>query len=163
MVEKPGSTSPAAVRHVPDGYHALTTSLYIDGAAKALDFYAAAFGAIELYRLPMGDKIGHAEMQLGDTRFMLADEFPDMNILGPAKRGGPTAGLMLYVEDVDAAVARAVQAGARVERAIEDQFYGDRSGTVIDPFGHSWTLATHIEDVSPEEMQRRMAQVGDAK
>jgi PhnB protein len=148
----------APVRFVPDGYHVLTTSLYIDGAARALDFYSAAFGAIELFRLPMGDKIGHAEMQIGDTRFMLADEFPDMNILGPARRGGPTAGFMLYVEDVDAAFAKAVQAGAKVERALEDQFYGDRTGTVIDPFGHSWTLATHIEDVSPEEMERRMAQ-----
>jgi PhnB protein len=109
----------------------------------------------------MGDKIGHAEMRIGDTRFMLADEFPDMNILGPVRRGGPTAGLMLYVEDVDAAFARAIQAGARAERALEDQFYGDRTGTVIDPFGHSWTLATHIEDVSLEEMGRRMAQSGE--
>lgn len=148
------------MKYIPEGYHSLTPYLYVSDAARALDFYRSAFGATELFRLPMGEKIGHAEMQIGDSRFMLADEFPDMNTLGPAKRGGPTAGFMLYVEDADAAFARAVAAGATAEAAVKDQFYGDRSGTVIDPFGHKWSLATHIEDVDPEELQRRMAGMG---
>ena len=148
------------MKHIPEGYHSLTPYLYVSDAAKALDFYRSAFGATELFRLPMGEKIGHAEMQIGNSRFMLADEFPDMNTLGPARRGGTTAGFMLYVEDADAAFARAVAAGATAEAAVKDQFYGDRSGTVIDPFGHKWSLATHIEDVDPEELQRRMAGMG---
>jgi len=148
------------VKHIPEGYHSLTPYLYVSDAARALDFYRSAFGATELFRLPMGERIGHAEMQIGDSRFMLADEFPDMNTLGPARRGGPTAGFMLYVEDADAAFARAVAAGATVEAAVKDQFYGDRSGTVVDPFGHKWSLATHVEDVDPEELQRRMAELG---
>jgi len=148
------------LKHIPEGYHSLTPYLYVSDAAKALDFYRSAFGATELFRLPMGEKIGHAEMQIGDSRFMLADEFPDMNTLGPARRGGPTAGFMLYVEDADAAFAKAVAAGAIAEEAVKDQFYGDRSGAVIDPFGHKWSLATHIEDVDPEELQRRMAGLG---
>ena len=148
------------MKHIPEGYHSLTPYLYVSDAARALDFYRSAFGATELFRLPMGEGIGHAEMQIGDSRFMLADEFPDMNTLGPARRGGPTAGFMLYVEDADAAFARAVAAGATAEAAVKDQFYGYRSGTVIDPFGHKWSLATHIEDVDPEELQRRMAGMG---
>ena len=148
------------MKHIPEGYHSLTPYLYVSDAARALDFYRSAFGATELFRLPMGERIGHAEMQIGDSRFMLADEFPDMNTLGPARRGGPTAGFMLYVEDADAAFAKAVAAGATTEAAVKDQFYGDRSGTVTDPFGHKWSLATHIEDVDPEELQRRMAGMG---
>ena len=146
-----------AVKHIPDGYHTVTAYLTVDDAAKAIDFYADAFGAIELYRLPMGDMIGHAEVKIGDTHIMLSDEFADMNIKGPNARGGPTAAFMIYVEDADAGFARAIKAGATVDRAVETQFWGDRMGSVIDPFGHKWSLATHVEDVPPEEMQKRMA------
>ncbi|MEP6634858.1 MAG: VOC family protein [Luteimonas sp.] len=152
-----------AVKPIPDGYHSVTPYLYVDDAAKALDFYAKAFGASEIYRLPMGDKIGHAEMQLGDSRFMLADESPQMDSIGPRKRGGATAGFMLYVADVDAAFQRAISAGATSSRAPENQFYGDRTGTVIDPFGHKWSIGTHVEDVDPEEMNRRMAQWSESQ
>jgi PhnB protein len=113
-----------------------------------------ALGATEVMRLPMGDKIGHAEIKIGDSHVMLSDEWPDYGKLGPKTRGGSTCGLMVYLDDVDAAFARAVAAGATVEQPVQDQFYGDRSGSVTDPFGHSWTLATHIEDVAPDEMQR---------
>lgn len=142
----------------PDGYHTVTTYLIVDNAARALDFYRDAFGAQELYRLPMGDRIGHAEFRIGDTPLMIADEFPDMNALSPSTRGGPTSSFLIYVEDADAAYARAVKAGATADRPVKNEFWGDRIGTVIDPFGHKWSLATHVEDVSPEEMQRRMAE-----
>ena len=104
----------------------------------------------------MGGKIGHAEIKIGDSHVMLSDEWPDMDIRGPKSRGGATSSLMVYVEDVDAAFARAVAAGATIDRPVEDQFYGDRNGSIVDPFGHRWTLSTHVEDVSEEEMQRRM-------
>lgn len=145
-----------AVNYIPDGYHTVTAYLMVDDAAKALDFYQAAFGAEELFRLPMGDKIGHAEIMIGDTHLMLADEFPEMGALGPNKRGGPTASFMIYVPDADAAYEKAVKAGAKADRPLKDEFWGDRIGTVIDPFGHKWSLATHLEEVPPEEMQRRM-------
>lgn len=147
-----------AVNYIPDGYHTVTAYLMVDDAAKALDFYREAFGAEELYRLPMGDKIGHAEIMIGDTHLMLADEFPDMNALGPNKRGGATASFMIYVPDADAAYDRAVKAGAKADRPLKNEFWGDRIGTVIDPFGHKWSLATHLEEVAPEEMQKRMAE-----
>jgi PhnB protein len=147
-----------AVNPIPDGYHSVTAYLTVDNAAKAIDFYRDAFGATELYRLPMGDMIGHAEVQIGDTRIMLSDEFAEMNIRGPNARGGPTAAFMIYVEDADAAFAKAIKAGAKEDRAVENQFWGDRMGSVFDPFGHKWSLATHVEDVPPEEMQRRMAE-----
>ena len=147
-----------AVNYIPDGYHTVTAYLMVDDAAKALDFYRDAFGAEELFRLPMGDKIGHAEIMIGDTHLMLADEFPDMGALGPNSRGGPTASFMIYVPDADAAYDRAVKAGARADRPLKNEFWGDRIGTVIDPFGHKWSLATHVEEVPPEEMQRRMAE-----
>jgi PhnB protein len=105
----------------------------------------------------MGDKIGHAEIMIGDSHVMLSDEWPDYGKLGPKKRGGATAGMMIYLDDVDAAFDRAVAAGGKIEQPVQDQFYGDRSGSFTDPFGHSWTVATHVEDVEPEEMQRRMA------
>jgi PhnB protein len=145
-----------AVKPTPEGYHTLTPYLIVKGAAPALDFYAKALGATELYRLadPSG-KVGHAEMKIGDSHFMLADEFPDMGAVGPQAGGGHSVSFLLYVPNVDAAFARAVAAGAKAVRPVQDQFYGDRSGTVQDPFGHQWTLATHIEDVAPEEMQRR--------
>ena len=145
-----------AVNYIPDGYHTVTSYLMVDDAAKALDFYRDAFGATELFRLPMGDKIGHAEIMIGDTHLMLADEFPDMGALGPNSRGGPTASFMIYVPDADAAYDKAVKAGAKADRPLKDEFWGDRIGTVIDPFGHKWSLATHVEEVGPEEMQRRM-------
>ena len=141
---------------IPPGYHSVTPYLLVDGAAEAIRFYQAAFGAEEVLRMPMGDKIAHAEILIGDSHVMISDEWPDMGLLGPAKRGGATASLMIYLADVDAAFARALDAGARQERPPEDQFWGDRMGTLIDPFGHRWTLATHIEDVSGEEMERRM-------
>lgn len=146
----------AKVNHVPDGYHTVTAYLTVDDAAKAIDFYKAAFGAVELFRLPMGDRIGHAEVKIGDTTIMLSDEFADMNIRGPKARGGPTAAFMIYVADADAAHAKAIKAGATPDRAVESQFWGDRMGSVFDPFGHKWSLATHVEDVPAEEMQRRM-------
>ncbi|HWT12449.1 MAG TPA: VOC family protein [Allosphingosinicella sp.] len=147
-----------AVRHIPEGYHSVTPYLIVDGAAEAIRFYAAAFGATEVLRMAMGeDKIAHAEIKIGDSHVMLADEFPDMGLLGPRKRGGATASLMIYVEDVDSEFAKALAAGASEERAPADQFWGDRMGTLVDPFGHRWTLATHIEDVSDEEMGRRAA------
>lgn len=142
----------------PEGYHSVTPYLIADGAARALDFYRDAFGAQELFRLPMGDRIGHAEFRIGDSTLMIADEFPDLNALAPSTRGGPTATFMIYVEDVDAAYARAVKAGATADRPVKNEFWGDRVGTVIDPFGHKWSLATHVEDVPPDELQRRMAE-----
>ena len=142
-----------------DGYHSVTPYLIVDDAAAAIDFYKAAFGAKEVMRMPMGDKIGHADLLIGDSHIMLADEFPDMDKLGPNKRGGGTCSLMIYVENSDAAFDQAVAAGATAVRPVEDQFFGDRSGWVKDPFGHEWTLSTHIEDVSPEELNRRMAEM----
>jgi PhnB protein len=148
-----------AVSHIPEGYHTVTPYLIVDGAAEAIRFYAAAFGATEVLRMPMGDdKLAHAEVRIGDSFVMLADEFPDMGFLGPLKRGGATASLLIYVEDVDAAYRRALDAGATEERAPADQFWGDRMGTLRDPFGHRWSLATHVEEVGEEEMQRRMAE-----
>ena len=148
----------AKVNHVPDGYHAVTAYLTVDDAARAIDFYREAFGAVELYRLPMGDRIGHAEVKIGDTPIMLSDEFADMNVRGPNARGGPTASFMIYVEDADSAHAKAIEAGATLDRPVENQFWGDRMGSVFDPFGHKWSLATHVEDVPPDEMERRMAE-----
>lgn len=146
-----------SAKPIPDGYHSVTPYLIIDGAAAAIDYYKKAFGAEEVLRMPMGGKIGHAEVKIGNSHVMLADEFPEMDIRGPKSRGGATSSLMIYLEDVDSAFARAIEAGGTVDRPVEDQFYGDRSGTLIDPFGHKWTLATHVEDVPEEEMQRRMA------
>jgi len=145
------------VQAKPVGYHTVTPYIIVDGAAEAIRWYEEALGASELYRLPMGDKLGHAEIRIGDSIVMLSDEWPDMDCYGPARRGGATATFMIYVEDADAAFERAIAAGAKVDKPMEDQFYGDRSGTIEDPFGHKWTLATHVEDVPEEEMQRRMA------
>jgi PhnB protein len=152
-----------SAKPIPEGYHSVTPYLIVDGAADALDFYARAFDAKEIMRMPMGDRIGHAEILIGDSHIMLADEFADMGHLGPKSRGGPTSSQMIYLEDVDAAFARAIAAGATEDRPIADQFYGDRSGTLSDPFGHQWTLATHVEDVPEEEMRRRMAQMAPEK
>jgi PhnB protein len=148
------------VKPIPDGYHSLTPYLCCRNADKAIEFYKKAFGAEELFRMPMPDgKVGHAELQFGNSRIMLADEFPDMPdmvLSSPDDLGGSTMGFNFYVPDVDAAFRRAVDAGAMVRREVKNQFYGDRSGTVQDPFGHTWTLSTHVEDLSPEEMKARM-------
>ena len=151
-----------SVDPIPHGYHSVTPYLIVDDAAAALDFYAKAFGAQETLRMPMGDRIAHAEMRIGNSMIMLADEFPDMGHLSPKSRGGATCSLMIYLADVDAAFAQAIAAGATQQRAVEDQFYGDRMGTLNDPFGHVWMIATSIEDVSPDELNRRMAAMAPA-
>lgn len=146
-----------ATQAIPEGFSSLTPYLIVKGAARAIDFYREAFGATELFRMDMpGGRIGHAELQFGNVRVMLADEEPGMCALSPATLGGAGISLMLYVEDVDQAYPRAIAAGAVELRPLQDQFYGDRSGTVRDPFGHVWTLGTHVEDVPPEELRRRL-------
>jgi len=146
------------VKAIPDGYHSVTPYLIIDDASAAIDFYKKAFGAVELFRMAQPDgRIGHAEIRIGNSPIMLADEFPEMEYLGPAKRGGSSVSLLIYVEDVDSIFKQAVAAGATEQRPLEDKFYGDRMGTVVDPYGHVWHLGTHVEDVSPEEMEKRMA------
>jgi PhnB protein len=144
------------VKPIPDGYHSVTPYLIIDGAADAIEFYKKAFGATEKLRMPMGDRLGHAELLIGDSHVMLADEFPDMGNMGPKTRGGTTASFLIYVDDVDSAFKKAIDAGGTQRRAVEDQFYGDRAGTLEDPFGHQWTLATHVEDVPESELEARM-------
>ena len=145
-----------SVQNPPPGYHSVTPYLTVDDAEGAIDYYVRAFGAVEVMRLPMGGKIGHAEIKIGDSYVMLSDEWPDMDVLGPKTRGGPTASMMIYLPNVDAAFERAITAGGVVNKAVENLFWGDRMGTLIDPFGHKWTLATHVEDVPEEEMKRRM-------
>lgn len=148
-----------SVPPIPAGYHAVTAYLVVQDAARAIEFYKSVFGAVELFRLNAGpDKIAHAELQIGDSRIMLADEFPEMDALGPGHYGGSPVSLLVYVPDSEAVFFKALEAGATLKRPLADQFYGDRSGMVVDPFGHTWSIATHIEDVSPEEMQRRMGE-----
>jgi PhnB protein len=145
-----------AVKTIPDGYHSVTPYLIITGAAEAIDYYKKAFGATELLRMPAPDgKIGHAEIKIGDSPIMLADEFPEMGYKSPQTLGGSPVSIMIYVEDVDTVFDQAVAAGGKVQRPVKDQFYGDRSGTLEDPFGHVWHVTTHKEDVSVEEMERR--------
>jgi len=147
-----------ATQPVPVGYHTVTPYLIVSGAAQALDFYKRALGAIEQMRMPGPEgKVMHAEIKIGDSVIMLADEFPEMGARSPQALGGTPVGICLYVPDVDSLFNQAIQAGGKVERPLQNQFYGDRSGTFIDPFGHKWTIATHIEDVTPEEIGRRMA------
>jgi len=147
-----------AVKAIPAGYHSVTPYLMLRDGAAAIEFYKKAFGAKELMRHPGPQgKLMHAEVQIGDSPIMLADEMPEALCLGPKSRGGTTVGIMIYVENVDAVFQQAVAAGAKVLRPLKDQFYGDRSGSVEDPFGHVWTIATHKEDVSPEEMKKRAA------
>jgi PhnB protein len=148
------------VKPIPDGYHTATPYLICKGAAKALDFYKKALGAEEIMRFDMGGQIGHAEIRIGNSMIMLADEHPDMGYKSPQSYGGTPVSLVLYVEDADALVQRALGAGAKELRPVQDQFYGDRSGTVADPFGHVWTISTHKEDVPEEEMKRRLASHG---
>ena len=151
------------VQPIPTGYHNITPYLIVRNAAAAIDFYKKALNAVELMRFPgPGGKLMHAEMKIGDSPVMLADEMPEEGHVGPQTLGGAAVSLLLYVENVDARFAQAIAAGATVKRAVADQFYGDRTGTLADPFGHVWSLATHKEDVSMEEMQRRMAKMGQA-
>jgi PhnB protein len=148
-----------SVQPIPEGYPRVSPYLSVDGAAEAIDFYTQVLGATERMRMPMPDgKVGHAEIQIGDSVVMLADEFPEMGIVGPKTIGGTPVTLGVYVEDVDKTFDTAVKAGAKELRPVEDQFYGDRTGQFEDPFGHRWSIATHIEDVAPDEMARRAAE-----
>ena len=154
-----------AVQPIPEGYHNITPYLAVDDAEKAIEFYKDAFGAEEVLQMPGPDgKIAHAELQIGDSKLMLSDPFPQSNVRPPAERGGPTASVFLYVDDVDAVFDQATHAGATVTSPLEDMFWGDRFGTVTDPFGHVWSLATHKEDLTEEEMAERskaaMAEMG---
>ena len=145
------------VKPIPDGYSTVTPYLIVKGAANALDYYKMAFDAQEIMRMPGPDgKIAHAEIQIGSSRIMLADESLEMGHKSPLTLGGSGTGLMIYVTDVDDTFQRAVSAGGKSVQAVKNQFYGDRSGNVTDPFGHQWTIATHVEDVAPQEMKRRM-------
>jgi len=146
------------VKPIPDGYHNVTPYLVIKGAAAAIEFYKKAFGAVVVMQMPQPDgRIGHAELKFGDSYVMLADEFPEMDVVSPKTLGNSPVGLLLYVDDVDKTVERAVAMGATIKKPVANQFYGDRNGTIEDPFGHKWTVAVHVENVSPEEMNRRMA------
>jgi PhnB protein len=145
---------------IPEGYNSITPYLSVKGASSAIDFYKSAFGATEIMRMPMPDgRLGHAELRIGDSVVMLADEFPEAEAISPNTLGGTTVGLMIYVEDADSVFNKAVSLGAKVKKPMADQFYGDRNGTVQDPWGHKWTIATHVEDVAPEEMARRLAAI----
>jgi len=147
-----------AVKPIPDGYHSITPYLVVSGAARAIEFYKQIFAAKIMFRMDGPDgKVGHAELRIGDSAIMLADEFPAMGSRSAQSIGGSPVSLMLYVEDVQSVFDKAVAGGATVIRPVCDQFYGDRSGMVTDPFGHIWTISTHIEDVSHEEMLRRAA------
>jgi PhnB protein len=148
------------VKPIPAGYHSVTPYLVVNGAAQAIEFYKQAFGATELLRMEgPGGSIGHAEVKIGDSPVMLADEHPQMGFRSPRTLGGPGVSLMIYVENVDEVFPRAIAAGAKEVRPIQNQFYGDRSGTLEDPFGHIWNIATHVEDVSEEEVFRRSAEL----
>jgi PhnB protein len=145
------------VKPIPEGYHTATPYLIVNDAAGAIDFYQRAFGATEVMRFDHGGKIGHAEIRIGDSPIMLADEHPEMGARSPQTLGGSPITILLYVEDVDAVFTQAVAAGAKVQRPVEDKFYGDRAGSVEDPFGHVWHIATHKEDLTLEEMYKRAA------
>ena len=155
------------VKPIPDGYHSVTPYLCVSDAARAIEFYKEAFGATEILRMEMPDgKIGHAEIKIGDSLVALADEMPVMNFRSPQTLGGPSCHFMIYVEDVDSRVEQAIGAGAKLTRPVADQFYGDRTGCVEDPFGHVWLIATHVEDLTLEEIKKRsdaaMSQYADA-
>jgi PhnB protein len=148
------------VKPIPENYPRVSAYLAVDGAAEAITFYQTVFGGKERMRIPApGGKIGHAEVAIGDSLLMLSDEAPEMGVRGPKAYGGTPVTLSVYVEDADAAFDRAVKLGAKVLRPVATQFYGDRSGQFEDPFGHRWSVASHVEDVSPEEMARRAAEL----
>jgi len=149
----------ANVKPIPDGYPQVIPYLAVDGGAAAIDFYSKVFGATERMRMPSpGDRIGHAELEIGDSLIMLADEHPEMGIRGPKAIGGSPVTISVYVDDVDGVFERALAEGASSTREVENQFYGDRTGQFEDPFGHRWSVATHVEDVPPEEMTKRAAE-----
>ena len=144
------------VSPIPEGYHTVTPYLILKNAAAAIEFYKRALGAVELFRMEApGGKIGHAEIKIGDSHVMLADEYPDMGYKSPESLGGTAVSLMVYVDDVDKIYPRAIAAGGKEMRPLQNQFYGDRSGTLTDPFGHVWTISSHVEDVSEEELAKR--------
>lgn len=147
----------AEVKAVPAGYEGITPYLICRNAEAAIDFYKRAFGAAELYRIGSPSMVGHAELKIGNSIIMLADEYPDMGAVGPETIGGTPLSLMMYVEDVDGFTKKAIAEGLEVLRPVENQFYGDRSGQFKDPFGHKWVFATHIEELTPEEIQKRAA------
>jgi len=148
----------ADVKPIPDGYPRVTPYLHVDGAAAAIEFYEKVLGAKERMRMGGPDgKVGHAELEIGESIVMLADEYPDMNVLGPKSIGGTPVTISVYVEDVDAVFDAAVAAGATAVRPVDNQFYGDRTGQFEDPFGHRWSVATHVEDVPPDELEKRAA------
>ena len=150
----------AKVKPVPDGYPQITPYLIVDGAGAAIDFYGKVLGTTERMRMPGPDgKVGHAELQLGDSVIMLADEFPDMGAQSPKSIGGTPVTLSVYVENVDDVFARAIEAGATSLQGLENKFYGDRSGQFEDPFGHRWNVSSHVEDVPPDEMAKRAAEM----
>lgn len=160
---KPVKKAPKKVQPIPKGYNAVTPYLAIQGAAAAIDFYKKAFGALELMRMPgPAGKLGHVEIRVGDSKIMLADESEQMNFLGPRARGGTPVHIHLYVKDVDATVAKAVALGATMMREAQDMFYGDRTASIEDPFGHFWHVSTHIRDVTLKEMQRAAAELAKA-
>ena len=145
-----------ATKPIPEGYHSVSPYLAVDDATRAIEYYERAFGARKVVHMDApGGKIGHAELMIGDSRIMLSDPFPQASTHPPRELGGTSAGVFMYVEDVDAVVKQAVDAGATVTMEVADQFWGDRFGTITDPFGHVWSIATHVEDVPPEEMAER--------
>jgi PhnB protein len=149
------------VKPIPEGYHTVTPYLICDGAAGAIDFYKQAFGAVEVVRMAMpGGKVMHAELKIGDSFINLADEHPDAGIRSPKSYGGSPISVLLYVENTDATVEKFVSAGGKITGPVKDEFYGDRAATVVDPFGHTWYIHTHIKDVSPEEMKKAMQAAG---
>jgi PhnB protein len=150
---------PTNVRPIPDGYHSVTPYLVVDDAARAIEFYRSVFGATEITRFTQPDgRIGHAELRIGDSVVMLADAAPDIGARSPRSIGGTPVTISVYVEDADAVVQRALDGGAQLVRPVENQFYGDRAGGIVDPFGHSWHVATHVEDVPEDELRRRAAE-----
>ncbi len=152
---------PPDVKPIPEGYPRVTPYLHVSGAAAAIEFYQSVLGAQERMRMPAPEgKVGHAELEIGGSIIMLADEFPDMDAHGPKAIGGTPVTLHVYVDDVDAVFDAALAAGATSLRPVENQFYGDRTGQFEDPFGHRWNVATHVEDVPPDEMEKRMAAAG---
>ncbi len=153
----------ATVKPIPEGYHSVTPYLFVRTAALAIDFYKSVFGAAEILRMPgPNGRIMHAELKIGNSIVMLADENPQTGIMSPQTIGGSPSSLLVYVENVDAVMQKALESGAKQLHPIKNQFYGDRSGSLLDPFGHMWSVATHVEDVSPEEMKKRMSAMGHA-
>jgi PhnB protein len=156
-MERKEVTMPAKVKHIPSGHHSVTPYLIVKGATEAIEFYKTAFGAVTAMPPMIGPngRVGHAELKIGNSIVMLADEFPDMNVRGPESYGGSPVCLHLYVDDVDKVARQVVAAGGKVKSPVENQFYGDRMGTFTDPYGHTWNVATHVEDVEPKELKRR--------